>query len=73
MWEDTVFPNGGWRADRHVNAGINLLQTAFPKGEAGGLWFSPGAFQHDVMMVLYDPERGARPEPNGTSPEARVS
>jgi transposase len=63
----------GWRADRHVNAGINLLQTAFPKGEAGGLWFSPGAFQHDAMMVLYDPERGARPEPNGTSPEAGVA
>jgi len=57
----------GWRADKHVNAGINLLQTAFPKGMAGGLWFSPGAFQHDVMMVLYDPARGARPEPNGTS------
>jgi len=57
----------GWHADKHVNAGINLLQTAFPKGEAGGLWFSPGAFQHDVMMVLYDPVRGARPEPNGTS------
>jgi putative transposase len=57
----------GWHVDRHVNAGINLLQTAFPEGMAGGLRFSPGAFQHDVMMVLYDPERGARPEPNGTS------
>ena len=34
---------------------------------AGGLWFSPGASRHDVMMALYDPERGARPEPNGTS------
>ena len=60
----------GWHADRHVNAGINLLRTAFPKGMAGGLWFSPGAFQHDVMMVLYDHARGARPEPNGTSPMA---
>jgi putative transposase len=57
----------GWQADRHVNAGINLLHTAFPEGMAGGLRFGPGAFQHDVMMVLYDPERGARPEPNGTS------
>ncbi|MCU0860361.1 MAG: transposase [Thermoplasmata archaeon] len=71
----------GWRADRHVNAGVNLLQTAFPEGRAGGyllqtafpegraggLWFSPGAFQHDVMMVLCDPGTGARPEPNGTS------
>jgi putative transposase len=57
----------GWQADRHINAGINLLQTAFPEGMAGGLRFSPGAFQHDVVMVLYDPVRGARPEPNGTS------
>ncbi len=63
----------GWRADKHVNAGVNLLQTAFPEGEAGGLWFSPGAFQHDVMMVLYDPEWGARPEPNGTSLKAGVT
>ena len=46
-----------------------LLQTAASKrlGAAGGLWFSPGAFQHDVMMTLYDSERGARSEPNGTS------
>ncbi|MBU1158484.1 MAG: transposase [Candidatus Thermoplasmatota archaeon] len=57
----------GWCADRHVNAGINLLQTAFPEGMAGGLRFSPGAFQHDVVMTLYDPEMGARLEPNGTS------
>jgi putative transposase len=63
----------GWHADRHVNAGVNLLQTAFPRGEAGGLRFSPGAFQHDVMMVLHDPVRGARPEPNGTSQMAGVS
>ena len=34
---------------------------------AGGLWFSPGASRHDVMMALYDPVRGARPEPNGMS------
>ncbi len=46
----------GWRADRHVNAGINLLNTAFPD-----------AFQHDVVMTLCDPEMGARSEPNGTS------
>ncbi|MBE0519131.1 MAG: hypothetical protein IH630_07940 [Thermoplasmata archaeon] len=53
---------------RHVNADINLLQTAFPDGVAGGLRFSPGAFQHEVMMTaLYDPAKGARSEPNGTS------
>ena len=57
----------GWQTDKHVNAGINLLQTAFPEGMAGGLRFSPGAFQHDVMMILYDPEKGARSELNGTS------
>ena len=58
-----------WRLDGHVDASINLLQTAVSKRleVAGGLWFSPGAFQHDVMMTLYEPERGARSEPNGTS------
>jgi len=59
----------GWRHDRHINVGINLLQTAvFKRLEvAGGLWFSPGAFQHDVMMILYEPAMAARSEPNGTS------
>ena len=57
----------GWHLDRHINASINLLQTAISNGMAGGLRFDPGAFQHDVMMILYDPVRGARSEPNGTS------
>ena len=57
----------GWHLDRHINASINLLQTAISNGMAGGLWFNPGAFQHDVMMILYDPVTGARSEPNGTS------
>jgi putative transposase len=59
----------GWHLNRHINASLNLLQTAISKGleVAGGLRFNPGAFQHDVMMILYDPERGARSEPNGTS------
>jgi len=59
----------GWRLDRHINASINLLQTAISKGleVAGGLRFDPGAFQHDLMMILYDPARGARSEPNETS------
>ena len=59
----------GWKLDRHINASLNLLQTAISKGleVAGGLRFNPGAFQHDVMMILYDPEKGARSEPNGTS------
>jgi len=57
----------GWHLDRHINASINLLQTAISKGMAGGLWFNPGAFQHDVMMILYEPAMAARSEPNGTS------
>jgi IS605 OrfB family transposase len=59
----------GWRLDRHINASLNLLQTAISKGleVAGGLRFDPGAFQHDVVMILYEPEMAARSEPNGTS------
>jgi putative transposase len=57
----------GWRLDRHINASINLLQTAISKGVAGGLRFNPGAFQHDVMMILYEPAMAARSELNGTS------
>jgi putative transposase len=57
----------GWHMDRHINASINLLKTAISKGVAGGLWFNPGAFQHDVMMILYEPAMAARSEPNGTS------
>jgi putative transposase len=59
----------GWHLDRHVNASMNLLQSAISKGleVVGGLWFSPGAFQHDVVMTLYEPAMAARSEPNGTS------
>jgi putative transposase len=57
----------GWHMDRHINASINLLQTAISRGMAGGLRFNPGAFQHDVMMILYEPAMAARSEPNGTS------
>jgi putative transposase len=57
----------GWSLDRHINASINLLQTASSKGLAGGLRFSPGAFQHDVVMTLYGPVMAARSELNGTS------
>ncbi|MGB2825999.1 MAG: zinc ribbon domain-containing protein, partial [Thermoplasmata archaeon] len=57
----------GWSLDRHINASINLLQTASSKGLAGGLRFSPGAFQHDVVMTLCEPVMAARSELNGTS------
>jgi putative transposase len=63
----------GWRLDRHINASINLLQTAISKGMAGGLRFNPGAFQHDVMMILYEPVMAARSEPNGTSDAGAVT
>jgi IS605 OrfB family transposase len=59
----------GWRLDRHINASLNLLNTAVSKEMAGGLRFDPGALQRDVMMTLYDPEKGARSEPNGASRE----
>jgi len=57
----------GWHLDRHINASLNLLQTAISNGMAGGLRFDPGAFRHDVMMILYEPTMAARSEPSGTS------
>ena len=66
---------GGGRLDRHINASINLPQTAISKRleVGGGIRFSPGAFQHDVMMTLYEPEMAARSEPNGTSSDCEVT
>jgi len=63
----------GWRLDRHINASLNLLQTAVSEEMVGGLRFDPGALQHDVMMILYDPEKGARSEPNGASCEGAAA
>jgi putative transposase len=63
----------GWHLDRHINASLNLLQTAISNGMAGGLRFDPGAFQHDVMMILYEPAMAARSEPNGTSQTGGLS
>ena len=59
----------GFCLERQVHASLDLLQTAFSKRleVAGGLWFGPGAFQHDAMMTLYEPAMAARSEPNGTS------
>jgi len=63
-----------WNLDRNVDASIDLLQTAISKRleVAGGLWFSPSAFRHDAMMILYEPAMAARSEPNGMSEEAVV-
>jgi len=65
----------GWHLDRHINASLNLLQTAISKGleVAGGLRFDPGALQHDVMMILYEPAMAARSEPNGTGQASAVA
>ena len=58
-----------WLRSDPAGTGTRLLRTAASKrlGVAGGLRFSPGAFQHDVMMILYEPAMAARSEPNGTS------
>ncbi|MFH1580238.1 MAG: hypothetical protein ABIE25_08805, partial [Thermoplasmatota archaeon] len=40
------------------SASAGLLPTAVSNMTAGGLRFSPGALQHDVMMVLCAPYRG---------------
>jgi hypothetical protein len=47
----------------------SLLPTAASErsGSAGGLRFDPGASQHDVVMILYEPAMAARSEPNGAS------
>ena len=49
------------------SASHSLLPPAAFNMTAGGLRFDPGAFQHDVMMILYEPAMAARSEPNGTS------
>jgi transposase len=58
----------GWKCDKHINASLNLLQTAISNGlrVAGSLRFDAGAFRHGVMMILYEPAMAARSEPNGT-------
>src|SRR3989339_406490 len=56
---DTLIQASSGRAGPLRPAAFNMT--------AGGLWFSPGAFQHDVMMALCDPVKGVRSEPNGMS------
>jgi len=57
----------GWQMDRHINAGINLLQTAISKEMVGGLRFSLDALQHDPVIPLCDLIEGVREEANGVS------
>ena len=49
------------------------LLPSVSKEMVEGLRFDPGALQRDVMMILYDPEKGARSEPNGTSREGTAA
>ena len=56
----------GWRLDRQLNAGVNILQTALASNEAlaRAVRFQPGALRHDVVIPLCAPKSGAREEPN---------
>jgi len=60
----------GWRMDRQLNAGLNILRTALASNEAlaRAVRFQPGALRDDAMSPLYDLPGllgGAREEPNG--------
>ncbi len=59
----------GWRLDRQLNAGLNILRTALASSEAlaRAVRFQPDALRRDVVIPLYDvlvvPTR-AREEPS---------
>lgn len=46
----------GWRMDRQLNAGLNILRTATAceKALARAVRFQPSALRHDVVIPLYD-------------------
>src|SRR5439155_13313714 len=59
-----------WEMDRQINAGLNILKTAFASNDAlaRAVRFQPGALRHDVVSPLYDRPAlptGARDEPSG--------
>ena len=63
----------GWRMDRQLNAGLNILNTALASREtlARAVRFQPGALRNDVVIPLYDLPGslgGAREEPSGVDP-----
>ncbi len=63
----------GWRMDRQLNAGLNILKTALASHEAlaRAVRFQPGALRDDAMSPLYDllaRPGGAREEPSGVEP-----
>ena len=68
----------GWRLDRQLNAGLNILKTALASNEAlaRAVRFQPGALRNDVVSPLYDRQGllgGAREEPSGVELRALVA
>ena len=60
----------GWRMDRQLNAGLNILRTALASNEAlaRAVRFQPAALRDDVVIPLYDflrEGRAAWEEPSG--------
>ena len=60
----------GWRMDRQLNAGLNILNTALASSEtlARAVRFQPGALRNDVVNPLYGLSAlptGGREEPSG--------
>jgi putative transposase len=67
----------GWRMDRQLNAGMNILQTAIVSHEAlaRAVRLRPRALRDDAMSPLYAslaPPAGAREEPSGVEYIAEV-
>ena len=57
----------GWSINRHINAGLNLLQPVLVEHpELRGLRFDLDVLQHDAMKTLYSDDR-TRSESNGVS------
>lgn len=53
----------GWKADRQMNAGLNILQTALAnEAGLGGIRFSLDVLSGDAMNLLHEPARAARGE-----------
>ena len=68
-------PACGWRLDRQLNAGLNILKTALASNEAlaRAVWFQPAALRKDVMIPLCEllaATAGAREEPSGDESRA---
>jgi IS605 OrfB family transposase len=63
----------GWRMDRQLNAGLNILKTALASNGAlaRAVRFQPGALRDDAVIPLWDLPgllAGTREEPSGVDP-----